>query len=305
MKTKYLLIILISTLILFLFLAIPGLPNWSTLPEWMGLREKKSWDLAQICIIPIVLAVGAIIFSLYQHQTEMQIETERQRGTAFQSYIDRIKEIILEMHSMETGTDEITDEIFDEISEKLEDLGEIGAAYTKVTLQQLDGKRKGMLLEFLYNSHLLGWFDVILGEQFLQIIYLGESADFNGVIINTPALRGVNLGFTNLSNSNFIGLDLCKAHLLGSNFSNSKFIGVNFFGADLGGANFQNVKWGIGNLLEQADLRSANLRNADMRKANLDKANLEFAKYNRKTKLPKGFDPLKAKMVLVNDRNAI
>ena len=258
----------------------------------MGLRDKNLWNLLELLIVPIGLAGGAILFSQAQRDTEIKIETERQRESAFQAYIDRIKDLVLEMHAPHVDTGENSEES----SDIQEALGNIGAAYTKATLQQLDPKRKGMLLEFLYDTHLIGWIEPG-GDWHVQKIFLGENADFSGLVVNARALRGVNLVLADLSKSRLIGLDLYEARLEGCNLSNSSFRGVLFSGAEMSGANLYNARMVNRVYLEKATLVNANLKQADLRKVFWDGVNLEGAKYNAKTKFPNGFDPAKAKMV--------
>ncbi len=273
---------------LLLIVAIASLPYWTFFPEWTGFQDKKAWDLIELLIVPLFLAIGATIFSQLQRNTEIQIETERQRESSFQTYIDRIKDMIVELYTSETD---------------LDTLGNIGAAYTRATLQGLDAKRKVMLLEFLYHTQLIGWAEKPFGERQLQLIFLGENADFSGLIAQASygpmlTLCGVNLAQVNLSNSKLIGLDFHKAYLSSCNMSNSSIASVDFSDADMSGINLYNTQMGEGVFFDRAELRFANFKNADLRKVNLNNVNSIFeARYNRKTKLPKGFDPTKAKMV--------
>jgi uncharacterized protein YjbI with pentapeptide repeats len=292
LNNKALLIVFILILAALLLLAF-SLPHWDDFPDWTGFQNKKAWDLLELLIVPIVLAIGATLFSQFQRNTEIQIETERQREAALQSYIDRIKDLVLELYSSDIEPDEKSNET----PEVFETIGNIAAAYTRATLQQLDSKRKGMLIEFLYDTHLIGWAEPVPDVEYAPLILLGESADLSGLTVNAPALRGIVLSFTNISNSKLLGLDLYKAHLRGSNMSNSYFVGVNFSGAEMGGVNFSGVRIGDGVAMEKTELHYANVKNADLRKAYLNNTNLEGTKYNGKTKFPKGFDPMKAKMV--------
>ena len=223
------------------------------------------------------------------YQTEIKIETERQREAAFQSYVDRIKDLVVELHTLDID---------------MESLGNIGAAYTRATLQQIDVKRKRMLLKFLYDSQLIGWTRRLSEEKLLQLIFLGESTDFSGLVVDCRAssgirlaLCGIDLAQVNLSNSKLIGVDFYKAHLASCNMSNSSFTFVDFSGADMSGINLSNTKMGEHISLDGAELRFANLKNADLRKVDLDEANSIFnAQYNHKTKFPDGFDPVKKDM---------
>jgi len=294
LNNKRLFVLFFLVLAILLITAILSVPNWASYPEWTGFQDKKAWDLLELLIVPIVLAVGATLFSQFQRNTEIQIETERQRESALQSYIDRIKDLIIELYTSDVDTNENTDEA----SEMFRTLGNIGAAYTGATLQQLDGKRKGMLLKFLYDTHLIGWMELDSENVYDPIIFLGESADFSGLVVSTFLhLYGIQLPFTNLSSLKLAGLDLLDARLTCCNMSNSSFSDVSFFGAEMSNADLTNVKMGNRTILEKTKLCYANVKNADLRKVSLNDTNLEGARYNYKTKFPKGFDPTKAKMV--------
>jgi hypothetical protein len=70
--------------------------------------------------------------------------------------------------------------------------------------------------------------------------------------------------------------------LVWADLSRANLTGANLIGADLRGA----------------FLIGADLRGADLRKANLRGADLRGAKYNKETKWPDGFDPVKANTIL-------
>ena len=290
MKNKMLFSLSLIVSLVFLMWLLINLPNWTSFPEWTGLRDKKAWDLFEVLIVPVVLAGGAIVFSESQRNAEIQIETERQRESAFQAYIDRIKDLVVDLQTSEVD---------------VETLGNIGAAYTRATLQQLDVNRKRMLLEFLYDSQLIGWSNRVVEEKHLQLISLGESADFSGLVVDFRAssgirlaLCGANLAHVNFSNSKLAGLDLHQAYLSSCNMSNSSFTFVDFSDADMSGINLSNTRMGENVLLDRAELRFANLKNADLRKVNLDKVNSIFsARYNHKTKFPPEFNPTKKEMI--------
>lgn len=279
----------ILTLLLISTIGIWSVQFWHYLPEWTGFKDKTIWSLLELLIVPIFLAIGAATYSQSQHSTEVEIESERQKESAFQSYVDRIKNLVVELQTLDVD---------------VESLGNIGAAYTRATLQQIDIKRKRMLLEFLYDSQLIGWTRRLSEEKLTQLIFLGESADFSGLVVDYRtssgirlALCGINLAQVNLSNSKLIGVDFHKAYLSSCNMSNSSFTFVDFSGADMSGINLSNTKWGELISLDGAELRFANLKNADLRKANLNEVNSIFkARYNHKTKFPQGFDPVKKDM---------
>src|SRR5437660_377531 len=72
-----------------------------------GFPGKTLWDWLQLLIVPLVLAIGALLFNLANSRTERQIAIQRyeqnqqialenQRETALQVYIDRMSELLLD-----------------------------------------------------------------------------------------------------------------------------------------------------------------------------------------------------------------
>src|SRR6266480_6643291 len=73
--------------------------NW----DWTGLgtyipptkdsnfqRSKTLWDWMQLLIIPLVLAVAALLFNLANSRTERHIAQDNQHETALQEYINNM-----------------------------------------------------------------------------------------------------------------------------------------------------------------------------------------------------------------------
>src|SRR5207253_3203701 len=56
---------------------------------------KTLWDLLQLLIVPVVLAVGGFWFSQAQKNTEQRITTDNQREAALQAYINEMSELLL------------------------------------------------------------------------------------------------------------------------------------------------------------------------------------------------------------------
>src|SRR5258708_27945511 len=72
-----------------------------------GFTKKSLWDWLQLLIIPAVLAVGGYLFSFTasrnerkasdrHNQTEREIAQDNQHETAFQEYIDKMSELLLD-----------------------------------------------------------------------------------------------------------------------------------------------------------------------------------------------------------------
>src|SRR5260221_14467790 len=62
---------------------------------------KALWDWLQLLIIPLVLAVAALLFNRATTRTEQKIALDKQREDLLQAYLDRMSELLLEkqLHS--------------------------------------------------------------------------------------------------------------------------------------------------------------------------------------------------------------
>jgi len=127
----------------------------------------------------------------------------------------------------------------------------------------------------------------------------GSSADLPGA-----DLHGADLTHAFLDRANLSGADLS-----GANLTNTIFDGANLSGANLSGANLTRTRFALANLqganLRHADLRSTDLLGAStapatrLGRAVWEPANLTGARYDRLTRWPKGFDPLKHGAILI------
>ncbi len=215
---------------------------------------RTLWDWMQLLLVPIVLAIVALIFNNAERQREREIELDRMRENAYQSFLDNMEKLIL------AGLKN---------SKRDDDIRELARSRTLATLRSLDGKRKGLLLHFLYESGLI--LESKTGEDDHPIISL-RSADLSetDVSANTrtitltdwSSIKAVPVSFFN--RANLSGVDLHKANL-----SNAYLAGTNLSGANLKGANLQ------GAVLSEASLSGANLYGADLSDAHLEKTCLE------------------------------
>jgi hypothetical protein len=232
--------------------------------------EKTLWDWLQLLIIPIVLAVGGYWLNQIQKSREEKTTEDNQRENALQTYLDRMSELLLH--------EELSDSLK---ADGLLEVGKIARTRTKVALTRLDGKRKGSVLKFLYESYLIkrGQRIVDISRAELDGAYLRQ---FN---LSEANLSGANLSRADLSGANLRGADLCcstssegkrptkltGAILKGANLSKADMSNADLSGADLQGAD-----------LSAADLNGANLQGANLSDADLSGANLQGANYNTK-----------------------
>ena len=118
-------------------------------------------------------------------------------------------------------------------------------------------------------------------------------ANLSGAVLSGANLSGANLSGADLSGADLSGAVLSGANLSGAYLSRAYLSRAYLSGAVLSGANLS------GAVLSGADLSGANLSRAYLSRANLSgadlsEANLSEANYDKWTRWPAGFDPIKA-----------
>ena len=215
-----------------------------------GLRGKTLWDWLQLLIIPAVLAVAGYVINLTisrsereaaekRADTEYKIALDNQHEAVLQAYIDHMLEIL---------------PLYQINEEKIGSLKKIGRIRALTVLQRLDGKRKGNVIQFLYESELIK-------ERVITYI------DLSGLDLTNANLIGTNLAGANFSKANLHGANLNKANLNSTNLNSADLSKADLSKADLSKAN-----------LHKADLTEANLLETDLSAAKLYGANLTGAK---------------------------
>ncbi len=247
-----------------------------------GFEGKTLWDWLQllgVLAIPLILGIATLFFGIQQahladlqhqsdqrlaqqqHEADQRQALDQQRATILQTYIDNIQDLLLNHNLLK--------------SKPGDNVATLARARTLEALQGLDGKRKGVLLNFLYEARLIGLVDSSNGKKEDPIFSL-SNAD-----LSNADLSGANLSGANLSGAILSSAFLTSAHLDGA-FLNSAFLdqahldsaflsGANLDGAVLGGADLSAA------FLNGADLSSAFLQSALLNGAHLDGANLGFA----------------------------
>ena len=194
-------------------------------PDGTYYPAKTLWDVLDLLIVPLVLALGAYWFNKSEKANERKIADDRQKEQALQNYLDKITELLVERSLIkEKGNIDVP-------------VVQAAKIRTITTLRTLDLDRKNILLQFLRDSKLA---DFILSPASLS------KAD----------LRMANLMGTNLSEANLSEAVLYKANLSGANLSGADLCGVNLMGADLRRADLSGAD------LSEANLRGANLTRA-------------------------------------------
>jgi uncharacterized protein YjbI with pentapeptide repeats len=233
--------------------------------QWTGFAGKTLWDVLQllaILAIPVVVAVASIWFngqqnqtslqvSDRQHQTDLQIAQNQQQQASLNSYLEDIKDLLLNRGLF--------------TSKPNNEVRIVARVETLSVLRQLDGLRKGVVIQFLSESGLItgNGKDVIIdlyGAD-LSNTFLNESNAHN--VIYVLELHGAQLIGANLAGAVLVSSDLRKANLNGANLTKAVL-----YEADLSYTNLTYTTL-IGAFLEQADLTGADLTDADLSGANL------------------------------------
>jgi hypothetical protein len=221
-------IIAVSMLVIALIVGIIGgyLFNWT----WAGVGRKTLWDWLQLLIIPTVLAVGGYMINLTISRgeqeatkqrviTEHEIALDNQREAALQAYIDKMSELILEKYLGSTQAGE--------------EVKNVARARTLTVLPGLDARRKGNVIQFLYDAELvssINLYGIDLNDAILPYARLND-AFLDGAQFHKACLIGANL-----SNANLYGTDLSGANLSRANLSGTILGSADLSGADLTGA---------------------------------------------------------------------
>jgi uncharacterized protein YjbI with pentapeptide repeats len=145
-------------------------------------------------------------------------------------------------------------------SEPDDPVRDIARSSTLAAVRQLDGERKGILLEFLFESNL------VISSSIDPIILL-EDAD-----LRDANLSGADLFGTDLGSADLIGANLSSAKLIGAQVSGAFLISADLSSAILIGAQVSGAN------LSNADLSGADLRDSDLIVAVLSGADLSGAK---------------------------
>ena len=255
-------------------------------------RGKTLYDWLQLAVIPVVLAVGVWWLTRLQHQRDQQlaekrVQTEReaaekqaqaereaaekkaqtehdiawynQREQALQAYIDSLSELLLEKNLRE--------------SQPEDEVRNIARVRTLTVLPRLDEKRKGLVLEFLYESGL---------------IYKGKCIiDLSGADLSLADMLLINLGKADLTGARLVEANLKYANLLNAELGGTSLRRANLSEANLTEANLTSATLSEADLLG-ADLTGAILTEVDLRGAIVTTEQLNTAKSLKDATMPDG-----------------
>jgi uncharacterized protein YjbI with pentapeptide repeats len=203
--------------------------------------------LEQLLIIPAVLASGVLYFNYRNTTTQNWIAVDNQREGALQTYIDKMSDLMLDKGLR--------------VSKDDDEIRNVARTRTLTVLRMLDGNRKALVVQFLWESRLI---------TPTMIVNL-EGADLIDVELFGADLPHVNLSRTTLMNAHISSAQLPNSNLSTTNLIKSDFNMTNLSGADLTYSVIDDANW-FG-----TNLRNANLSNAELSRTNLSYSDLSGA----------------------------
>lgn len=219
---------------------------------------KSGWDKAAVVVqaigaFAIFVSLAGLFIGVRQFNEQQKINAAQLQNQQYQAtldaYINDMSTLILTYHLTDpksTASDRA-----------------IAIAQTLTALRNLDGGRKGTLVRFLWESHLI--------KEPKPILNLYH-ADLNSTVFTNANLYQVYLSKLGLTNADFAGADLRGADLAGSVLIQASLQHANL------GCYARNVCASLtGAYLMRADLADANLTGANLSGAYLDGANLSHA----------------------------
>jgi uncharacterized protein YjbI with pentapeptide repeats len=291
-RTLTLIAIGVSLTAIVVLLAIGGAAS-----SWTGFRGKTVWDVLQLLIVPLALAVVGFLFTMQQDIRQQDIEDERarqarniedQRAAAerelakqraqdemLRAYLDQMSHLLLEKDLRGSKEDSV--------------VRTLARAQTATVIQSLDGSRNQNVIRFLDEAHLIGKDQPsihLLAKSNLQdagLLYadLFEAdlfrANLNGANLDGAYLSGADLHWATLREADLQEATLEYADLKGATLTRADLRDADLWSADLSKhASLGNVNLS-GAFLDKADLQDAWLNRADLSDASLKDVNLQNA----------------------------
>jgi hypothetical protein len=275
-------------------------------PELTGAANKELWNYLDLFIVPLALVVGAFLLDTGQRNRERKIEDaqqerERREAIARKEREDEIEERRARDAALQAYLDHMSALLIDKgLREDPDEYASVrvaARARTLAVLSQLDGERKGTVLQFLREARLINRECTPRKSRsykrrvfYSRIIGL-DGADLSEVhlprarLISTSGDEHVSLKEAILREANLIEADLRGADLRGADLTAAKLRDASLRDADLG--------------VSEKTKQAADLRSADLTGADLTGANLRGARYDDETSWPENFDPSASCAVLV------
>ena len=244
--------IILTILVAILIVTIFYLATMQNPPSWTGFGQriiaekispsKTLWDWLDLLIIPVAVGLLGWSFAQIEKVKTQKREEERAQKEILKSFFESMTNLII-VHNLQASPTQQT--------------LAIARAIVNTAFNNMNGQRKGQVLQFLYESDLIDYdpklllLGVNLQNAILDEIVLGKSeikgAFFNKASIQRANLKGANLigcdfSLANFSHSLLEGANLSYTNLSKSKLKNMDLRSVNFEGANLNGANLKGSK---------------------------------------------------------------
>jgi len=195
---------------------------------------KTLWDWLQLLIIPLALAIVAVLFNRTERKNEQRIASGNQHEAALQAYIDSMSELMLHENLRKSAEDD--------------EVRRIARVRTLTTLPRLDAYRKRSMLQFLYESALIHkdqnivtLFGANLSEADLRFANL-RNADLRNADLSYADLKEADLRYADLKEADLSYADLRYADLREADLREASLREAKLFGTDLSEANLNAVQ---------------------------------------------------------------
>jgi uncharacterized protein YjbI with pentapeptide repeats len=247
-------------LVLIVFLIYVGYLAFSPEPPlWTGFGKsvkdpniepaKTLFDWLELLIIPSSLGLLGWLYQEAEKSKVQKTEEERARNKTLSSFFNTITDLLKDHNLANNPTVQVK---------------ALARTRINMTLAQLDGARKGQVLQFLYESNLI---DKSPGLKLL-------GANFNNAILDHIVLGASEIRGANFVNASFKNANLNEIIMNSSNFEKANLSGSLVENADFSYTNLKNSKWKNMDLttveFEGANLTNANLRGSLIKKSQLD-----------------------------------
>ncbi len=204
--------------------------------DWTGFNEnnksgKTLWDWLQLLIIPLALAVIAVLFNRSERKNEQRIASDNQQEAALQEYIKEMSELLLHEKLRESKPEE--------------EVRKIARLRTLTVLPGLNGRRKGSVLQLLYEASLIDKDEPIVNLR---------GADFKEAHLFRAGLSRTSLSRAHLEGAHLWHADLSDANLEGTRLQEAGLEGVDLSSANLIGANVSPEQWNKAKSLKGATM---------------------------------------------------
>jgi len=283
-RRSWLIIAASATVVVLFLVSFVIWPAWGYHLDWTGLGASRSpvkspkalfdyypsktlWDWMQLLVVPVVLAGAALWFNAMAKRRDETIAEDRQQAAVLDAYLATMTTLLIDKGLKGSVLES--------------ELRAVARAQTLTVVERLNKRRKGSVVRFLYESHLIDKDEPIValsgadlrGADLRGAILMGATlrgadlrgADLRGAILNMAALDGANLADATLNTADLIetdliGATLCRATLIVANLTGANLTGADLTGADLTGADLTGA---TGTTLKQLE-RAMDLRDATM-----------------------------------------